>query len=96
MQDSGVTEQLQDLGTEQPFDMEVDEPPSYDVFEDCFPETEHELDEDALQDEGLEPSKRREGATRPIVIFPTEETYTGTSWEAILLKWHYHLGHIHP
>ena len=29
-----------------------------------------------------------------IVINPTGETYTGTSEEATLLKWHYHLGHI--
>ena len=29
-----------------------------------------------------------------IVINPTGETYTGTSEEATLLKWHYHVGHI--
>lgn len=106
MQELGVSEQLRDLGTEQPFDVQVDEPPSYDVFEDCFPETERDMVDDGLLGEeeagpstgrrGSRPRQRRRQDSRPIVIFPTEETYTGTSWEAILLKWHYRLGHICP
>eukprot|EP00961_Rhodomonas_salina_P016174 217643-Rhodomonas_salina.2 len=33
--------------------------------------------------------EKHEAAHRPIIIFPTQETYVGTEWEAIILKWHY-------
>ena len=58
------------------------------------PDYDHDDPFDDLGVEATEADARAAGPVYRIVVNPSQDSYTGTSDEAILLKWHYRLGHV--
>jgi len=66
--------------------------PSIAEFEDEYDDPDdilHDLDP-TLCDQDVETDKQQV----PIYVFPTEESYDGTTPQALILKWHHRLGHV--
>lgn len=68
-------------------DIEISNLINETTFTDTYPDDEDPLEE-AVENE---PDN-----ARPIIIFPSEEAFKGTTEEAIVFKWHYRAGHIFP
>eukprot|EP00961_Rhodomonas_salina_P154764 2084660-Rhodomonas_salina.1 len=62
--------------------------------EDQNPDLDHDDPFENLGNEASSEDARAAGPVYSIVVNPGQDTYTGTSDEAILLKWHYRLGHV--